>query len=227
MILTPRQRDVLTHLAAEPLAPRQIAERLWPDSPGWQNRTRRYGTNRNGALGGTMPMLAAKILWRLRDDGLVREPESDAYLWRITDRGRAAIATPDDGRLYVSACGQLAVYPDLGGLRFVVRHIPSGRIVPTASPSSVDGVLRAFDVGDYRPHGVGRSDGFHRRTPAKKFMETVSASGLLRDLPTDRDGQRAAVIALAAFLADHGPQGGGHIAPPPGAPMKTATRRKR
>jgi hypothetical protein len=202
MTLTARQRDVLTHLAVEALAPRQIAERLWPDSPGWQNRTRRYGTNRNGALGGTMPMLAAKILWRLRDDGLVREPESDAYLWRITDRGREALGIADDGRLYVSACGQLAVYPDLGGKRFIVRHLPTGQLVPTSTPSSVDGVLRSYDVGDWRQNGVGPSHGFHRRTPAKKFMERVSASGILRDFPDDNAGRRAAVVALAAYLAD-------------------------
>ena len=147
-------------------------------------------------------MLAAKILWGLRDEGLVREPESDAYLWRITDRGRAAITVPDDGRLYVSACGQLAVYPDLGGKRFIVRPIPPGQLVPPSTPSRVDGVLRSYDVGDWRQNGVGPSHGFRRRTPAKKFMEKVSASGILRDLPDDRDGRRAAVIALAAHLAD-------------------------
>lgn len=54
-----------------PVHPREVAHRLWPDSPAWEKRTRRYGSNRNGAMGGTMPMNAAKILYRLREQGLV------------------------------------------------------------------------------------------------------------------------------------------------------------
>jgi hypothetical protein len=92
--LTPKQAEALRVMAAgAPLSPRQLAERLWPDSPAWDRRTRRYGANRNGALGGTMPMLAAKLLWRLEAQGYVRAPELDGYLWSVTASGEAAAAT--------------------------------------------------------------------------------------------------------------------------------------
>lgn len=73
------------------IAARQVAKALWPDSPGWERRTRRYGgANRNGAVGGTMPMKAGTLLGRL-----VRLGVADEYLtevlqprWTITTRGR-------------------------------------------------------------------------------------------------------------------------------------------
>lgn len=82
---TPRQQDALRLLAEHgPQHPRALAKLLWPDSPAWERRTRRYGTNRNGALGGTMPMNAAKMLWRLEELGLVRPPSEDFAPWTLT-----------------------------------------------------------------------------------------------------------------------------------------------
>lgn len=82
MNLTPGQTRALEVLNAadKPLAPRQVAQRLWPDSPAWAKRTRRYGANRNGAVGGTMPMLAAKLLHALQDKGMARITD-DGYRW--------------------------------------------------------------------------------------------------------------------------------------------------
>lgn len=69
----------------DPVSPRQVALILWPDSPAWDQRPRRQD-GRSGALGGTMPMSAAKLLWRLRERGLVQiDPHN--YLWCITERG--------------------------------------------------------------------------------------------------------------------------------------------
>lgn len=48
--------------SVRPAHPRGLAKVLWPDSPAWQQRTRRYGANRNGAVGGTMPMKAEALL---------------------------------------------------------------------------------------------------------------------------------------------------------------------
>jgi hypothetical protein len=46
-----------------------LAEALWPDSPGWDRRSRRMATPAGGALGATMPMKAASLLWRLHRKG--------------------------------------------------------------------------------------------------------------------------------------------------------------
>ena len=76
-------------------APREVAKAMWPDSVGWSKRTRKYGTNDPGALGGTMPMKAATVLWRLEDRGLaVRVGASYdvfANLWQITEHGRRVL----------------------------------------------------------------------------------------------------------------------------------------
>ncbi|WIB65280.1 hypothetical protein [Curtobacterium sp. MCBD17_040] len=66
------------------IAPRQLARMLWPDSPAWNIRTRFRATSNQGALGGTMPMHAAKVLWKLREHHLVY---NDDYLWRVTAAG--------------------------------------------------------------------------------------------------------------------------------------------
>jgi len=73
--------------------PRAVAKALWPDSPAWERRTRgrRTGTI-NGAVGGTMPMKAATLLWRLEERGLACE---DDRAWRVTDRGRRVLAGTD------------------------------------------------------------------------------------------------------------------------------------
>lgn len=75
------------------LYPAELAEALWPDSPGWGRRARRMATTAGGALGATMPMKAAQLLWRLRGKGyaeLGREPLTGATSsnrWRITEAG--------------------------------------------------------------------------------------------------------------------------------------------
>lgn len=53
------------------VAPRQVAQRLWPDSPGWKRVSRRRDGEGAGAAGATMPMKAATLLWRLQGRGLV------------------------------------------------------------------------------------------------------------------------------------------------------------
>ncbi len=62
------------------IAPRQLARMLWPDSPAWEKRTRFGATSNQGALGGTMPMNAAKLLWKLNEHRLVF---LDDYVWRL------------------------------------------------------------------------------------------------------------------------------------------------
>ncbi len=71
---------------------RFIAKDMWPDSPAWSQRTR--GRNgRNGAVGGTMPMKAATVLWRLHERGLV--DYDDAWsAWSVTDKGRTVLSDP-------------------------------------------------------------------------------------------------------------------------------------
>lgn len=63
---------IIRYLAVHPrTASRDVARALWPDSPAWQQRTRRYGARAAGAVGGTMPMNAARLLHGLADRGLV------------------------------------------------------------------------------------------------------------------------------------------------------------
>lgn len=65
--LTPAQQRGLEILREHgPLAPREFAMLMWPDSPAWQKRTRGRD-NHPGAIGGTMPMNGARLLWKLRD----------------------------------------------------------------------------------------------------------------------------------------------------------------
>lgn len=91
--LTNPQRRVLQFLADAPhdLVAREVAERMWPDSEGWANRSRRYATAAGGALGVAMPMKAGVMLGLLRQRGLV---DSEGYAptrWSITAAGRRAI----------------------------------------------------------------------------------------------------------------------------------------
>lgn len=83
---TEPQRRALRILAtvADPIPPRALARLLWPDSPAWTQRTRM------NALGGTMPMNAAQILWRLHRAGLATIDDRD--LWTITPAGRREIS---------------------------------------------------------------------------------------------------------------------------------------
>lgn len=73
--LTPAQQRGLDILKEnEPLAPREFAMLMWPDSPAWQKRTRgQRGANRAGAMAGTMPMNGARLLWKLFDLGLASQ----------------------------------------------------------------------------------------------------------------------------------------------------------
>lgn len=94
-VLTPAQDKTLRLMYAKAkrvtypvemhdFSPRQVAEMLWPDSPAWEKRTRFRATSNQGALGGTMPMNAAKILWRLKTAGMVQEHN---YLWHLSYAG--------------------------------------------------------------------------------------------------------------------------------------------
>lgn len=69
----------------EMVSPRQVALRLWPDSPAWDRRPRRHDGH-FGGRGGTMPMKAGKLLWHLHSRGLVRRHEK-RNLWSLTARG--------------------------------------------------------------------------------------------------------------------------------------------
>ena len=78
----PQQRAYNILAAADrPLSPKEVAKRLWPNSPGWERVTvKRNG--RSGSLGGTMPMKAAQLLWRLDKAG-VAEQTNDGRWVRI------------------------------------------------------------------------------------------------------------------------------------------------
>ena len=88
--LTPAQRKALTLLGEHgALAPRELAKLMWPDSPAWNRRTkgRRTGTIA-GAVGGTMPMLGAKMLWKLFE---LNYASQQGRVWFITERGKKAL----------------------------------------------------------------------------------------------------------------------------------------
>jgi hypothetical protein len=99
MTLTEPQRRALAYLAqhSDPRTPHQrvspaaLARHLWPDSAAWQRRTRHYGSNHPGQLGGTMPMKAGTLLNRLADMGLAydfRGPSNEwVSAWTITSKG--------------------------------------------------------------------------------------------------------------------------------------------
>lgn len=80
-------------------SPGQLARMRWPDSVGWSRRTRKFGTNDPGAVGGTMPMKAATVLWRLRAIGLADRVgasyDAQANLWQPTERGLRWLADHD------------------------------------------------------------------------------------------------------------------------------------
>lgn len=71
-----------------PVHPRMVAKALWPDSPGWEKRSRRGSTRSGGALGATMPMKAGGLLNRLFAHGLVWEEDG---AWTISSKGRALL----------------------------------------------------------------------------------------------------------------------------------------
>lgn len=101
--LTPAQQRALValraacdHLVGTAQVParyataREIALALWPDSPAWQHRTNRGSGGGNGAVGGTMPMKAGTMLWKLWKAGYAgHESGRIGPLWSITTRGRS------------------------------------------------------------------------------------------------------------------------------------------
>lgn len=92
MKLTPPQRRGLEILAEQegPIAPRDFARLMWPDSKGWNRRTRGRD-NHPGAMGGTMPMIGARLLWSLFDSRLA---SPDCGRWRITVSGIQRLTEP-------------------------------------------------------------------------------------------------------------------------------------
>lgn len=70
---------------------RQVAKALWPDSPAWEQRThKRLGVN--GAVGGTMPMKAGRVLRALERKGMVYSEDDGGTLWYVTFAGQQALA---------------------------------------------------------------------------------------------------------------------------------------
>lgn len=68
---------------------REIARALWPDSPAWHHRTNRGAGAGNGAVGGTMPMKAGTMLWKLWKAGCAgHESGHLGAPWSITAKGR-------------------------------------------------------------------------------------------------------------------------------------------
>lgn len=77
--LTAPQRKGLTLLQEhQPVSPRQFAQRMWHESPAWSHRTNKRGGHA-GAIGGTMPMKGARMLWTLRDLGLARQDDTQKW----------------------------------------------------------------------------------------------------------------------------------------------------
>lgn len=62
----------------QPVSPREFARILYPDSPAWGRVTRKFGGH-TGATGGAMPMLGARMLWKLNSLGLAYQ---DGRRWR-------------------------------------------------------------------------------------------------------------------------------------------------
>lgn len=69
--------------------PAQLARLMWPDSAAWGKRTRKFGGKDPGAMGGTMPMKAGSLLYRMEGAGLVmqRRLNDTDYSWQLTTKG--------------------------------------------------------------------------------------------------------------------------------------------
>ena len=79
-------RDGLITGRGRGMSAREVAEGMWPDSEAWNKRTRGRTGNRNGAMGGTMPMNAAKMLHKLVALHLAWRDDED-HFW-LTETGR-------------------------------------------------------------------------------------------------------------------------------------------
>ena len=93
--LTPAQARALITLVylydinnRRPVSPRQFAKQMWPDSPAWDKRT--SPRQQTGAMGGTMPMNGAKMLWRLKSMNLA-SIDWATYQWSPTAYGREVL----------------------------------------------------------------------------------------------------------------------------------------
>jgi hypothetical protein len=88
-----RSRRTLELLAAadrQGLLAGEVAQALWPDSPGWTRASKGVAHGRGTAVRGkTMPMVAGVLLARLRRQDLVRR--DDRFAYHLTDRGRQAL----------------------------------------------------------------------------------------------------------------------------------------
>jgi hypothetical protein len=107
--LTAPQRKALEYLHehSDPfgyarVSPSALAHHLWPDSAAWTKRTRHYGSNNPGQVGGTMPMKAASLLHRLAAKGLAQDDKGPGNnwvsAWTITYKGEQYLrdTTPTD-----------------------------------------------------------------------------------------------------------------------------------
>lgn len=73
------------------LTGREIAQKMWPDSPGHRVRPHRHD-GRNGGKGATMPMLGAKAGWALVRLGLAYQyPRLSQTTFGITQQGETAL----------------------------------------------------------------------------------------------------------------------------------------
>ena len=79
-LTAPQQRGIdILRAAARPMSPREFAMAMWPTSVGWTKRTRKFGGRDPGAMGGTMPMKGATLLWRLHDLRLARRTDNGRW----------------------------------------------------------------------------------------------------------------------------------------------------
>jgi hypothetical protein len=92
-LLTKPQRRALEILAAadrQGMLAGEVAQGLWPDSPGWRRASKGVAHGRGTAVRGkTMPMVAGVLLARLRRRDLVRR--DDRFAYHLTPQGQQAL----------------------------------------------------------------------------------------------------------------------------------------
>lgn len=102
-LLTEAQRCALEGIAEfgdRGATGRQLAQKLWPDSPAWEKTTRsRPGFQ--GSKGGTMPMKGARAARALADLGLVLVEYNDVHqpFFSLSTAGKRALDLPADAEL--------------------------------------------------------------------------------------------------------------------------------
>lgn len=91
--LTAPQLKALTILASPRegafVTPREVEHPMSQDVTDWAKRSRRFATAVGGALGATMPMKGATMLWKLRDRGLAQLDGTNH--WQITEKGQRVL----------------------------------------------------------------------------------------------------------------------------------------